>query len=105
MTLAKNLQALIRARGITTVALSRAIGSSPKTIGEWLTGRMPRDLNAIRKCAAYFDISVHKLLYGEEDPKYSLENLLASATIHTGVYQITIRKIEVDLSLADKEKA
>lgn len=99
--LAKNLQSLIRARGITNVALARSVGCSPKTIGEWLTGRTPRDLHTVRKCANYFGVSVHKLLYGEEDPKHGLETLFTSLTVHAGIYQISIQKISTHLSQSD----
>ena len=39
------------------------------------------------------DVSVHYLLYGEEDPKSIIGELLEKAEIMTGLFEITVKKI------------
>lgn len=90
---AKNLKLLIRQKGLTTAQLAKGISTSPKTISDWLTGRTPRDLVAVAKCAEYFGVSVHFLLYGEEDPKSAIGQILEATEIHTGLYEISIKKV------------
>lgn len=88
------LKILIRQRGITTADLARAIKSSPKTISDWLAGnRTPRDLDAVKRCADYFGVSVHYLLWGDEDPRNPLSLILEKSEIHTGLYEISIKKV------------
>lgn len=93
MEFAKTLKKLIRSEGMTTAELAKEINVSPKTISDWLTGRTPRDLDMVKKCAEFFDVSVHYLLYGEEDPKNAIGEILDRTEIHTGLYEITVRKV------------
>jgi len=59
MEFAKTLKKLIRTEGMTTAELAKKINVSPKTISDWLTGRTPRDLDMVKKCTEFFDVSVH----------------------------------------------
>lgn len=93
MEFAKTLKTLIRRRATTTNELAREINVSPKTISDWLSGRTPRDLDAVRRCSEYFGVSVHFLLYGEEDKKNLIEEILEKTEVHTGLYEISIRKV------------
>lgn len=93
MEFAKTLKTLIRRRATTTNELAREINVSPKTISDWLSGRTPRDLDAVRRCSEFFGVSVHYLLYGEEDKKNLIEEILEKTEVHTGLYEISIRKV------------
>lgn len=93
MDFCKTLRTLIRQRGITTGGLAKEISVSPKTISDWLTGRTPRDLDAVRRCADHFGVSVHFLLYGEEDKRNVISEILEKTELHTGLYEITVRKV------------
>lgn len=93
MQFATTLKTLIRQKASSVNELAREINVSPKTINDWLTGRTPRDLDAIRRCAQFFDVSVHHLLFGIEDKKNLIEDLLERTEIHTGLYEISIRKV------------
>ena len=93
MEFAKTLKTVLRQKAITTGELAREINVSPKTINDWLTGRTPRDLDAIRRCAEYFGVSVHFLLYGEDDRRNLIEEILEKTELHTGLYEITVRRV------------
>ena len=84
---ASTLKFLMRQKGVTTAELSRAIEVPVKTIGDWLTGRVPRDLDGVRRTAIFFGVSLHYLLF---DP---VADLLEKTEVHTGLYEISIRKV------------
>jgi transcriptional regulator with XRE-family HTH domain len=83
----------MRQKGKTSAELSRAIEVPVKTIGDWLTGRVPRDLDGVRRAALYFGVPVHYLLFGEEDAKNAVADFLEKSEIHTGIYEISIKKV------------
>ena len=93
MQFATTLKTLIRQKASSVNELAREINVSPKTINDWLTGRTPRDLDAVKRCAEFFDVSVHFLLYGEDDRQNIIEELLEKTELHTGLYEISIRKV------------
>lgn len=96
LALSKTLKLLIRQRGMTTSELARQISVSPKTISDWLAGgRTPRDMDAVRRCAQFLNVSFHYLLFGEEDAKSLVGELLRKTEVHTGLYEISIRRVEV----------
>lgn len=79
---------------ISVADLSKATGEPAKTIQEWIgKGRTPRSLDAIPKIAALFKVSTHRVLFGEEDPRLSIGELLEKSELHTGLYEITIKKV------------
>lgn len=89
------LQALMDERRTSGRELAAAIDVPYKTIQEWLgsKSRMPRDPEALRRLAEFFGCSVHYLLFGEEDPHGLVGEILEKTEIHTGLYEITIRKV------------
>jgi len=95
-TFGKTLDKLMRQRPISGRALSKKLNISYKTIQEWVgnDARMPRDPEALKKLAAFFDCSVHFLLFGSEDPKSLIGEILEKTEIHTGIYEISIKKIK-----------
>lgn len=93
MEFAKTLKTVLRQKAKTTGDLAKEINVSPKTINDWLTGRTPRDLDAVKRCAEYLGVSVHFLLYGEDDRSNLIEQVLEKTELHTGLYEISIRKV------------
>ena len=91
-----SLQALMEERRVTGRELSAAIDVPYKTIQEWLgsKSRMPRDPNALRKLAEFFGCSVHYILFGEEDPRSLVGEMLEKTELHTGLYEITVRRVK-----------
>ena len=90
------LKKLMSRDRVSVAELAKAIGEPQKTIQEWVgeRGRSPRDLNCIPKLAQFFRVSTHYLLFGEEDPNNIISNILEKTEVHTGLYEITVRKVK-----------
>jgi transcriptional regulator with XRE-family HTH domain len=88
------LKKLIRQRGLTTAELAHAVSISPKTISDWLAGSVPRDLNSVRACARYFHVSLHFILFGEEENLNGLpKEIVEKAELQPGRYEIIVRRV------------
>lgn len=89
----ENLKLLMSEKGVKAREVATALGLSSRTVNEWVGGgaRTPRDLVQIKKLAEFFGCSVHRLLYGEEENL--LERVLTKTDIHTGLYEISIRRV------------
>lgn len=94
MKLDKQLKALIRESDITVAQLARAAGVSAKTIYNWLGGQKPRDLDAVRKVAEHFKVSIEVLCYGAEampaDKGGEFEQHLDE--INAGIFEVVLRR-------------
>lgn len=92
------LKLLIQQRNLSASGLAQEIGVSPKTVLEWLggNGRMPRSAEHIKAMAKFFGVSTHTLLFGEEDPRSLIGEILEKSEIHTGLYEITIKKVKTN---------
>lgn len=91
-----NLESMMKKKNFSARSLSKQINVPYKTVQEWIgsTGRMPRDPEVLRKLADIFNCTVYYLLYGEEDPKTLIGEILERTEIHTGLYEITIKKVK-----------
>ena len=93
-TFGENLKDLMKRDRVSVAELGKAVGEPTKTIQEWVgRGRTPRSLDAIPKLAAFFNVSTHFLLCGEEDPRSGIGQLLDKTELHTGLYEISIKKV------------
>jgi transcriptional regulator with XRE-family HTH domain len=92
----ENLENLMADKNVSISKLAKDIDVSAKTVQEWVgkTGRVPRNLDSIKKLSEYFDVSVHFLLFGEEDNRNIINDILEKTEIHTGLYEITIKKVK-----------
>lgn len=97
-TFGENLKRLMDDRNISVRDLAKAINVPHKTVQEWPGGnsRMPRNPDHLRKLADYFKVSVHFLLFAEEDSTSLMSQILEKTEIHTGLYEITIRKVRTN---------
>ncbi len=95
-TFGENLEKLLQSRNLTVAQLARALGLPAKTVTEWVGdgGRTPRNTEHLKKLADYFGCTIHFLLFGEEDPRSVIGNLLDKTELHTGLYEITIRRVK-----------
>ncbi len=91
----ENLEKLMKERRFSVSALAKHLEVPAKTVHEWVGkgGRMPRNPEVLKNIAGILDVSIHFLLYGAEDPKSSLTQLLDKSEIHTGLYEITIKRV------------
>ncbi len=90
----QRLEKLCKERGIAVNELARRISISSKTVHEWvgLSGRLPRNPEHIKALAQFFGVTVNFLLFGEES-HINLESLISKTEIHTGLYEISIRRV------------
>jgi len=92
-----NIKGLLKEKNLSVRAFAKKINKPQKTVQEWINGdnnRIPRDPNDLKTIANYFGCSVHFLLFGEEDPKSLLGEILEKTTVHSGLYQIEIKKVK-----------
>jgi hypothetical protein len=95
LSFGNTLEALMKKRNVSARELAKAIDEPQKTVNDWLVykTRIPRDPQALKKLSEFFQVSIHFLLFGQEDPKSLLEALLEKTEIHTGLYEISIKKV------------
>lgn len=93
----ENLKLLMQQKNLSASRMAKDIGVSAKTILEWTGkgGRMPRDPNHIKSLCDYFQVSTHQLLFGEDDPRSSIEAILDKTEVHTGTYELTIKRVNI----------
>lgn len=90
----ERLEKLCKERGIAVNELARRISISSKTVHEWVgtSGRLPRNPQHLKALAQFFGVSLDFLLLGEEN-HINLENLISKTELHTGLYEISIRRV------------
>ncbi|MDD4976579.1 MAG: hypothetical protein PHY93_19645 [Bacteriovorax sp.] len=94
-TFGEILEDLMASKRVSISILAKDLAVPAKTVQEWVGkgGRVPRNLESIKKLSEYFDVSVHYLLFGEEDARSIVNDILEKTEIHTGMYEVTIRKV------------
>lgn len=94
-TFGEILENLMADKRVSISILAKDLAVPAKTVQEWVGkgGRVPRNLESIKKLSEYFDVSVHYLLFGEEDTRNIINDILEKTEIHTGMYEITIKKV------------
>lgn len=93
----KILERLLKQNNLSGRQFAKEIGVNNKTVMSWIgaDGSFPSDPQVIKKISVRFNISVHELLFGEPDPKGLLGELLNKTEVHSGLYEIVIRKVSV----------
>ena len=92
----ENLEKLILENYRSVAEFSRHINKNRKTVGEWLGkgGSFPSKPEDIKAISLALGISVHELMFGTHDENEPLCSLTEKIEVHTGVYEISIRKIK-----------
>jgi hypothetical protein len=88
-----NLEDLLGVKCIAIPTFARSIGVNPKTVYEWIGpgGRMPREAMHIKRAAELLQVSVHRLLYGEEESSSCA--FLGEGEGRVVRYEISVRKL------------
>ena len=94
-TFGENLESLMREKRFSVSIIAKELKLPAKTIHEWVgkDGRMPRNPDVLKRLADVLNVTVYFLLYGEEDPRSPINDFLDKTEIHTGIYEITIKKV------------
>lgn len=87
------LKELMKLKGETLNSLSKASGVPKSTISDWLSNRTPNPIQAA-KVASTLGISLHHLLFGEEDPQETLQRIMKE-DFFNGTFEINIKRIKL----------
>jgi len=98
------LESLMRERNLSVRALAKELKLPHKTVAEWIgaSGRVPRHPESLKKLAEYFGVSIHYLLFGEQDPHNFISDVLDKTELHSGLYEITIKKVKTRSTKEEK---
>jgi len=90
----KVLSQLLVNRRLTVKEVSIATGVPASTLVEWKTNRSPRNLEQVREVARLLGVSMHFLLFGEEDRDEPLQRILKE-DLFVGTFEITLRRVQI----------
>jgi len=93
----RNIKALLKERNLSVREFARQIHTSQKTVQEWVSSdgnRIPRSAEVLKDIANYFGCSVYFILFGQEDPRSLISEILDKTEIHSGLYEISIKKVK-----------
>ncbi|MNK15777.1 Helix-turn-helix domain protein [compost metagenome] len=93
MSLSKNLQIHMKAKGWSLARLAKETAINKSTLHAWTIGRGTIKLEYLRKVARALEVSVHQLAYGEPDPHEAI-GVEILKEIFSGDVRVTLHKIE-----------
>lgn len=94
----KVLKALMKARGIKASDLSKSTGVPAATLSSLLNGGQTQKPEHLWALSQHFKVSIEFLLFGEEDRRPTLDDVLTEG-IFSGWLKVTIEK-----AIPDKKK-
>lgn len=89
------LSKLLEEQRVTLKALSKSTGVPSSTIGEWKLNRMPKNPEQVRKVSQFFGVSLHYLLFGEEDREEPFQKILKEE-MFSGTFEISIKRVKIN---------
>ena len=93
--LAETLARMMEEQRISSKALAAKARVARSTLGGWLHGVQPLDLNDVKKVAHTLGCTFEYLVFGEEDSNLTRAlNSAARRIVLEGVYKIRIESIE-----------
>lgn len=90
MELKTILKKLIKVKGITITALSRATKVPLQTIHGWLQGSEPKGLKQVKKVADYFQVDLDYFCFGIEPKSPTFRDY--QDEINAGVFEVILRR-------------
>jgi transcriptional regulator with XRE-family HTH domain len=84
---------IIKERRLTLKEISAATGVPATTLAEWQANRTPRNPSQVRAVSKYLGISMHYLLFGEEDGEEPVQKILKE-NMFQGTFEITVRRVK-----------
>ncbi len=88
---------IIKDRRLTLKEVSKGSGVPATTLAEWQGNRTPKNPNQVRSVAKFLGISLHYLLFGEEDGQEPIQKIIRK-DVFEGVYEIKITKMNINKS-------
>lgn len=87
------LKKLMERNRHTLTSISKATSIPKSTISEWLNNRAPNPIHAA-KVAKHLGVSLHYLLFSEEDSEEPLHKILKE-DFFSGTFEINIRRVKI----------
>ncbi|MBY0315656.1 MAG: helix-turn-helix domain-containing protein [Bdellovibrionales bacterium] len=91
----KVLSALMGKQRYSLKALSKATGVPASTLGEWVNNRTPKNPVHTQKVAQHLGVSMHFLLFGEEDRQEPITKIMTE-DFFKGTFEISIKRVKID---------
>ena len=92
------IKSLLHEKRKTLKEVSRETAIPYSTLYTWLENRQPKDILKVQRLSDYFEVSMHKLLFGREDLKQesvSEESFRRMRDeVFKGVFEIVVKKLE-----------
>ncbi len=85
---------IIKERRFTLKEISKVTGVPATTLAEWQANRTPKNPSQVKAVAKFLGVSMHFLLFGEEDSEEPTSKLLRE-DIFSGTFEISIRRIKI----------
>lgn len=79
-------------RGLTARQVAEATQVPASTLAEWKANRTPKNPVQVRKVAEYLGISMHYLIFGEEDREEPISKIVRE-DFFQGTFEITIKRV------------
>jgi transcriptional regulator with XRE-family HTH domain len=93
-TIGKILSKIIQDRRLTLREISKATGVPATTLAEWQANRTPKNPEQVRAVARFLGVSLHFLLFGEEDQEEPIQKILKE-DLFQGTFEISIKRIKL----------
>lgn len=90
----KNLREMMATSNHTLKQISKATGVPVSTLAEWSNNRSPKNLVHAQRVASFLGVSLHFLLFGEEDQQEPLVKLMKE-DVFSGTFEINIKRVRV----------
>lgn len=79
-------------RRLTVKEVSDATKVPASTLAEWKANRTPKNPTQVRRVAEYLGVSLHYLIFGEEDREEPLSKIVRE-DFFQGTFEITIKRV------------
>lgn len=83
---------IVKEKRLTLKEISKATGVPASTLAEWQTNRTPKNPAQVQKVARFLGVSLHYLLFGEEDSEEPVQKIFKE-DVFSGVFEISIKRI------------
>ncbi|MFN3698182.1 MAG: helix-turn-helix domain-containing protein [Pseudobdellovibrio sp.] len=86
---------IVKEQRYTLKEISKATGVPASTLAEWQANRTPKNPAQVKAVAKFLDVSLHFLLFGEEDQLEPLTKLIKE-DVFSGTFEINIKRVKVN---------
>jgi transcriptional regulator with XRE-family HTH domain len=84
---------ITKERRLTLKEISKATGVPATTLAEWQAGRTPKNPVQVRAVAKFLRVSMHFLLFGEEDGEEPIQKILKEE-FFSGTFEISVKRVK-----------